>query len=136
MLTNKRADAVMAAAQAQASACGERRVTIVVLDEVGSLFALRRPDESPPAAVTMAMAKARTALEFRAPTFALSELPSLASAFTFPMTQLPGGVPLSTEGQVIGAIGVGGAGDPNVDHQIAHEGASAIAALRGLDQSE
>ena len=104
---------------------------IVVVDVCGDVKASSRQDGNSRASLTLAPLKAQTALAFRTPTATLAQRTTdpvraqslLAAGFTL----LGGGLPLTADGQVIGAIGVGG-GSPDQDIQVAQAG---LVALRG-----
>ncbi len=102
---------------------------IVVVDVCGDVKASSRQDGNSRASLALAPLKADTALSFRTATAALAARTTdpvraqslLAAGFTL----LPGGVPLTSGGQVIGAVGVGG-GSPDQDVQVAEAGAAAL----------
>lgn len=104
---------------------------IVVVDDCDDLKAASRQDGNSRASLTLAPLKATTAVAFRTSTATLASRTTdpvraqslLAAGFTL----LGGGVPLAVDGQVIGAIGVGG-GTPDQDVQIAEAGAAALRA--------
>lgn len=102
---------------------------IVVVDVCGDVKASSRQDGNARASLTLAPLKAQTALAFRTPTATLAERTTdpvraqsfLAAGFTL----LGGGLPISVDGQVIGAIGVGG-GSPEQDVEIAEAGLAVL----------
>lgn len=122
------AKAVLRAAEREA---GRLRVPsfIVVVDVCGDVKASSRQDGNSRASLTLAPLKAQTALAFRTPTATLAERTTdpiraqslLAAGFTL----LGGGLPLTADGQVIGAVGVGG-GSPDQDIQVAEAGLAAL----------
>jgi glc operon protein GlcG len=105
---------------------------IVVVDTCGVEKAAHRMDGNGQASPTLAPLKAQTANAFRQPTHVLAErvagdparLASIASAPGF--TLLGGGVPITVDGIVIGAVGVGG-GSPEQDIDVAEAGVAALA---------
>jgi uncharacterized protein GlcG (DUF336 family) len=108
------AQAAVAAATQKAARMGVR-ATIVVLDQGGEQVAMARMDGTWPGAFDLATGKAQTARSFHAPssTFVAMIQPG-ADLFSVSNTGggkyviLPGGVPVSHEGHVAGAIGVSG----------------------------
>ena len=102
---------------------------VVVVDVCGDVKASSRQDGNSRASLTLAPLKAQTALAFRTPTATLAQRTTdpvraqsfLAAGFTL----LPGGVPITGDGQVIGAVGVGG-GTPEQDAEIAEAGLAAL----------
>lgn len=119
---------IMAAAEAEAGRHGWQ-VAIAVMDAGGHLFCLQRSDDTQIASIDIAIAKARCALAFRRPTKVWSEA---AAEGRWGMLGLPGvvpfegGLPLTSEGAIVGAIGVSGVRAVE-DGQIAQAGADAMA---------
>jgi glc operon protein GlcG len=128
-LTLDAARKVAAAAEAEAN----RRhagVVIVVVDEGGHMLVLNRLDDTQVASVDVGIGKARTAAIFRRPSRDFEEQikTGRVAALALPgSTPLQGGIPLSVNGRVIGAIGVSGQ-TPQEDEDIAKAGAAAFAA--------
>jgi len=119
------ADRIAAAAEAEAKRRGST-VVIVVVDDGGYPIVLRRLDETQVASVEVGIGKARTAAIFRRPSGAFEQQirdGRLASLVLPGATPLQGGVPISYEGKVIGAIGVSG-NTPKEDEEIALAGAA------------
>jgi glc operon protein GlcG len=123
------AKAVLKAAEREA-----RRISspsfIVVVDVCGDLKAVSRQDRNSRASLTLAPLKAQTALAFGTSTATLAERvannPVRAQSFLAAgFTLLGGGLPITDNGQVIGAIGVGG-GSPEQDAQVAEAGLAAL----------
>jgi len=116
------ADAKQIAAAAEAEALKNNwRVTIAVLDDGGNLLFLQRLDEAPLGSIVVAQEKARTALLFKRPTKVFEEIiaSGRTAMLTLPgATPIEGGLPLLNNGQLIGAIGVGGG---NADEQCAYQ---------------
>jgi glc operon protein GlcG len=106
------ADAAIAAARAQ-----DLRVAVAVVDEGGLLLQLDRMDGALLMGPDVALAKAVTALNFQRPTSSVAELAranpdlvrSLQQAVRFSIIAAGGGLPISRDGAVVGAIGVSGA---------------------------
>lgn len=123
------ADRIAAAAEAEANRRGST-VVIVVVDDGGYPIVLRRLDDTQVASVEVGIGKARTAAIFRRPSGVFEEQirdGRLASLVLPGATPLQGGVPISYEGRVIGAIGVSG-NTPREDEEIALAGAAVAAA--------
>ena len=112
-------DATMAACHAEG-----KTLVAAVVDRGGNLVALQRDDNVGPHNTVAAQRKAFTALSTKTATAVLAE-----AARTTPHSQnlntlgelllLGGGVPLKSGGDVIGAIGVAGAGGPAMDEACA-----------------
>lgn len=106
---------------------------IAVVDSAGQLVALLRLDGSFPAAANVAIGKARTAALFRKPTRIFEDLINqgrttmLSVAAVTDFTPLQGGIPLTRDGSVVGAIGVSGADSAAQDEEIALAAAEAYA---------
>jgi glc operon protein GlcG len=127
VLTLDAAKRVITAAEAEAKAHGWPCV-VAVTDAEGYLIALDRMDASPMlASVELAPAKARTAALFRKPTKALEDTihNGRIAAVTAGFVEMIGGLPLTSDDELIGAIGVSSA-QPDWDAQIAAAGAAAL----------
>ena len=119
------------AAEAATAVATERGVypVVAVVDAGGSLVYLSRPDRAQVASVDVATDKARTAAIYRRPSKdfedqATSGRPSaLHLARAVP---LQGGIPITFDGQVVGAIGVSGASSADEDQELAARGAEAF----------
>jgi glc operon protein GlcG len=128
VLTLEAARAVVAAAEAKAKAEGWPCV-ISVVDNDGLPILLERMDNAAvPAGVELAPGKARTAALFRRPSGALEDAvngprPAALSARGFVLMR--GGVPITVNGQIVGAIGVS-ADIPDHDELIAKAGIAAL----------
>ena len=120
-LTLAGAKRVIAAAEARAGELGFK-MNFAVVDDGGHLIAFTRMDDARPASVYTAMTKATAAATIRQATGPLAGSGSLASpdilhnlslenaatASGGKISTLPGGVPIVIDGQVVGAIGIGG----------------------------
>jgi glc operon protein GlcG len=101
-----------AVARAQADGVG---VSIAIVDEAGSLVAFQRMKGAPRFSADFAIAKARTSAAFSVPTSNLEELykdrPAFAHSFVAQGSYFlgRGGLPIFSEGSLVGAIGVSGA---------------------------
>jgi len=130
------AETVLEAAKKKAAAMG-LKCNIAIVDDGGHLLTFARMDGARPASATTAMTKAVSAATFRLetgpmpakgePDLLLSlSLQSAAAASGGKITPLKGGVPIVVDGQVIGAIGVGG-GIGEQDVEVAKAGIQALA---------
>lgn len=128
VLTLDAARAVAGAAEAKARAEGWPCV-IAVVDSDGLPIVLERMDDAAvPAGVELAPGKARTAALFRRPSAALEDAingprPAALSARGFVLMR--GGLPISVNGRIVGAIGVS-ADTPDHDEVIANAGLAAL----------
>jgi len=114
-----------AAAQAEATRRGAT-VAIAVVNDGGHLILLHRLDDTQVASVEVGIGKARTAAIFRRPSkeFEDQTRSGRVAVLALPgATPLQGGVPISVDGKVIGAIGVSG-NTPQEDEDIAKAGAA------------
>src|SRR3954470_20031749 len=119
----------MAAAEAEATR-NQWGVSIAIVDSGGNLLMLHRLDNAQLASVRLAEARARTAVEFRRPTKALEDAVASGGVglrvLTFGASLAEGGVPIITDGKIVGGIGVSGAASQQ-DAQAAMAGAAAVA---------
>jgi glc operon protein GlcG len=128
VLTLDAACSIIRAAETKARAEGWPCV-IAVVDSDGLPILLERMDDAAvPAGVELAPGKARTAALFRRPSGALEDAingrrPAALSARGFVLMR--GGVPISVNGQIVGAIGVS-ADTPEHDEVIANVGLAAL----------
>jgi glc operon protein GlcG len=102
--------------------------TIAVADASGELLVLERMEGARAAGAYLAPGKARTAVVFRHPTKDLEE--TINNGRTAQVTapgfvQMEGGVPVTIDGQVVGAIGVSGE-NKQQDSQIATAGVTGL----------
>jgi uncharacterized protein GlcG (DUF336 family) len=84
---------------------------IAVVDDGGHLLTLERLDDTQVASVDVGIGKARTAAIFRRPSKVFEDqvASGRVAAVALPgATPLQGGVPITHDGKVIGAIGVSG----------------------------
>ena len=135
-LTLSGARVLISAAQDKANLL-KLKVNIAVVDDGGHLIAFERMDGARPASGYTAITKATSAATFRqnsGPIPAGAPLPDpllnlslqmAASASGGKITSLYGGVPVVVDGQVIGAIGVGG-GTGEQDTQVATAGVAVL----------
>jgi glc operon protein GlcG len=100
---------------------------IAVVDPAGDLLAFQRMDHVRPASADLAIEKARTAARLRRPTEEVEDnINRGRTAFvTAGIAALRGGVPISVNGQVVGAVGVAGL-SKETDTGIANTAAAAL----------
>jgi glc operon protein GlcG len=127
VLTLDGAKRALGAAEAEA----KRRnlpVVIVVVDDAGNLLLLERLDTTQVGSIKVGIGKARTAAHFKRPTRFFEEQVKNGRIVTLALddfTPLQGGVPIFSEGEFVGAIGVSG-DSPQVDEEIAMAGAAVV----------
>ena len=118
----------MAAAEAEAMK-NNWPLAIAVVDSGGNLVMLHRMDNTQYGSIRIAESKARTALEFRRPTKVFED--ALAAGgiglrvLSLGVMAAEGGVPITVDGKIVGAIGASGALSTQ-DAQAASAGANAI----------
>lgn len=128
-LTLDGAKKVIAAAVAEARSKHAPGAAIAVVDEGGNLVAVERLDNTFAAGANISIGKARTAALFKRPTKAFEDIINkgrTAMATLSDFTPLQGGVPITVDGQIVGAIGVSGAASAQQDEEIAIAGANAL----------
>ena len=123
-LDAKGADAVAAGAEKEATRNGYR-VVIAVVDAWGHVLVLRRTEGAQPGSGQVAIDKARTAAIFVRPSREIEEQVStgrLGALALHGAAALTGGIPLTVDGEVIGAIGTSGE-SPDQDESVSLAGA-------------
>jgi glc operon protein GlcG len=136
------AEAIVSGARQKAEAL-KLKVNVAVVDDGGHLLAFARMDGARPASAYTALTKAVTAATFRQETGPLPangepdlllnlSLQNAALASGGKLTTLKGGVPIVLEGQIIGAVGIGG-GTGEQDTEVAKAGIQEL--LDRLNQS-
>jgi glc operon protein GlcG len=126
MLDLAGAETVTGAAEAAALESGHR-VVIAVVDAAGELLQLRRTPGAQTASVRVGIDKARTAAIFVRPSRELEEQVSAGRLGALALrgaAALTGGIPLTRDGEVVGAIGTSGE-TPDEDEAISIAGAAA-----------
>jgi glc operon protein GlcG len=129
------AELIISAAKKKGADLGVK-VNIAVVDDGGHLLAFARMDGARPASGYTALTKAVTGATFRQETGPLPmkgepdlllnlSLQNAAQASGGKVTTLKGGVPIVIDGQVIGAVGVGG-GTGAQDAEVAKAGIQAM----------
>jgi glc operon protein GlcG len=128
-LTLDGACAVVVAAKAEAKRLDAPGGVIAVVDDGGNLIAVQQLDNTFAAGAMISIGKARTAALFKKPTRVFEEI--IKSGRT-PMvalsdfTPLIGGVAITVDGQIVGAVGVSGAASADQDEQLALAGAAGL----------
>src|ERR1700726_3208867 len=100
---------------------------IAVVDPAGDLLAFQRMDGVRPASADLAIEKARTAARLQRPTAEIEDnINQGRTAFvTAGIAALRGGVPISVNGKVVGAVGVAGL-NKETDAAIANSSAAVL----------
>ena len=120
------------AAEAIAEGCHQYGLGIAVVDSKGAPRLVYIPDQSTSGHAFTAIRKAYTAITFKVPTSTLVTKAQTDPAFAAKIHADPnlmafkGGLPLTEDGQVIGAIGVSGAEPGGHDEECAMIGYNAI----------
>ena len=119
---------VMAAAEAEATK-NNWPMAIVILDSSGHIVMLHKLDNTQYGSLVAAEDKAHSALDFRRPSKVFEDLLAQGGLNVRVLAlrgadPIEGGVPIMTDGKIIGAIGVSGAAS-NQDGQVAKAGADA-----------
>src|SRR5215469_1917313 len=133
-LTLKGAEAVIAAAKAEAQKLNAPGGVIAVVDDGGNLMALERLDGTFSAGANISIGKARTAVMFKKPTRFFEELINSNGKGRTVMTALEnftpliGGIPITVDSQIVGGVGVSGAATADQDEKLAIAGATAFSA--------
>ena len=118
---------VIAAAEAEARK-QQWTVAIAVVDPSGGLIAFERLEDTQPASLDVAIAKARSAARFKRPTKALADAVAagrVALVGVDGVIALEGGLPILVNGKVVAAIGVSGMSSEQ-DGVVAKAGADVI----------
>ncbi|OLB80444.1 MAG: hypothetical protein AUH96_00975 [Nitrospirae bacterium 13_2_20CM_2_61_4] len=111
------------------------RVSVAVVDRAGVLKVLMRGDGAGPHTVNSSSKKAYTAASLRRPTSEMAELVAKTPALQGlrdiedKVLILGGGLPIELGGEVVGAIGVGGAPGGHLDDACAQAGLDSIGAV-------
>src|ERR1051325_3004060 len=102
---------------------------VAVVDDGGNLMALERVDGTFAAGANISIGKARTAALFQKPTRAFEEIIAkgrTAMVALNDFTPLQGGVPITVDGQIVGAVGGSGAASAHQDEELAMAAAAAV----------
>jgi uncharacterized protein GlcG (DUF336 family) len=123
----------MAAASEAEALRNKWNVVITIVDEGANVIYLQRMDETQIGSIDVAIQKAQSAIKFKRPTKAFED--AVAGGRTA-VLRLPGampvegGLPISVDGRIIGAIGVSGVTSQQ-DAQIAKAGIDALPKILG-----
>jgi len=139
-VTLSQASVLVDAALARGAELGLAPLTVSVLDPGGHLVALKRQDGSGILRAEIAMAKAWGVLGMGLPARALTERAQRAPQFFATLSVLSGGrmmpvaggVPLTVDGQIVGAAGISGDTSDN-DEACAIHGAQAAGLVPWLE---
>src|ERR1051326_5382335 len=107
-ITLEGAKKMMAAAEAEARK-NNWNVAIAVVDAAGNLLMFQKLDETQTESINIAIGKARTAAAFKRPTKAMEEMIAGGRSVFLAvegLTPLQGGVPVTVDRQLIGAVDV------------------------------
>lgn len=118
---------MMVAAEAEARK-NNWPVAIAIVDEAGELIAFQKLDDTQVASVSIAIGKARTAARFKRPTKALEDAVNGGRSVLLAiegLTPLEGGIPVTVDGRIVGAVGVSGVTSQQ-DAQVAQAGIKAL----------
>jgi len=104
---------------------------IAIVDTAGRLVYFIKMDNTRAIAVELAQHKARTAAMFKVPSKAYEDRVSSGAAGIAALSlddviAAAGGIPILIKDKIIGAIGVGGGPNGNVDSQVAQAGIDAL----------
>jgi uncharacterized protein GlcG (DUF336 family) len=134
MITLEKAKQALEASEKKAQELGVK-VSTVVVDEHGSLIAATRMEDAFYISPKFALAKAFTAASLKMPSDALHPYTAenkpyfgLNTLFGGELTPIAGGIPVTSNGRVIGAVGVGGSADTSQDIQCAQEAVKVLEA--------
>jgi uncharacterized protein GlcG (DUF336 family) len=128
-------DTALEVAQSAMASCRENgyQVAVAVVDRMGVMQVLLRDRFAGPHTPDTAWRKARTAVSFRTDTLSLSALtapgaPQSGARFIPDTLMIGGGVPVESQGFIIGAVGVSGSPGGTQDD------ACARAAIKGIQE--
>ena len=127
ILTLSVAKKIAAAAESEAKANGWD-VVISIVDDSGNLFYLQRMDTTQIASIEIAVAKAVSAVRFKRPTKTFEDalIGGRQAILKLPdVMPINGGVPITFNEEILGAIGVSGV-QPDQDGRIAQAGVDAL----------
>ena len=105
-------------------------MAIVILDSTGHVVLLHKLDSTMYGSIAVAEDKARTALDYKRPTKAFEDVVAQGGAGLRILglrgaVPIEGGLPILSDGKIVGAIGVSG-GSAAQDGQVAKAGADAL----------
>lgn len=130
-LTLEAAKKIAAAAEAEAVK-NNFTMVICVVDDGGHVILLEKMDGTQLGSIQVAQDKAMTALNFKRPTKALEDVVAGGRNAVLKLTgaiPIEGGIPITVDGQIIGAVGVSGGTSPQ-DAQVAAAGVKVAEAMK------
>ena len=109
----------------------DKNVSVAVLNASGVILLLLRGDNVGPHNTEASRRKAYTALSTKTPSFELMQKaaadPTAQNLNTLPeLLLLGGGVPIWKDGELVGSIGVSGAGGGENDHNVAQKAVESL----------
>lgn len=99
----------------KAAAANKWTMVTAILDDGGNLIYLSRMDETQIGSIEVAIQKARSAISFKRPTKAFEDAVAggRTAILKLPVAMpIEGGLPITVDGKIIGAIGVSGGTSP------------------------
>ena len=128
-ITSDAAKTVAAAAVAEARR-NKWTMAVAIVDTAGELVYFEKMDDTQIGSINIAMAKARSAVWFKRTTKVLQEVlaaggDGLRVLGMQGAVPIEGGIPLTVDGKIVGAIGVSG-GTSDQDGQCAKAGADSV----------
>ena len=126
-ITLEAAKSMMAAGEAEARKNGWN-VCIAIVDASGGLIMFQKLDDTQNGSIAVSQGKARTAALFKRPSRLLEEMIAQGKTAFLSVegiVPLQGGVPVTVDGKVIGAVGVSGVTSAQ-DEQVAIAAVSAL----------
>mgnify|MGYP003342211705 CR=1 FL=1 len=130
-LTLEAAQKVAAAAEAEAKK-NNFTMVICIVDDGGNIILLHRMDGTQLGSIQVAQDKAKTALNFKRTTKALEDTVAGGRVAVLGLTgaiPIEGGIPITVDGQIIGAVGASGGTSPQ-DAQVAAAGVKVAEAMK------
>ncbi|MEO5924492.1 MAG: heme-binding protein [Bryobacteraceae bacterium] len=130
-LTLEAAKKIVAAAEAEAVK-SKFTMVICVVDDGGNVIMLERMDGTQLGSIQVAQDKAMTALNFKRPTKALEDAVAGGRNAVLKLTgaiPIEGGIPITVDGVIIGAVGASGGTSPQ-DAQVAAAGVKVAEAMK------
>jgi len=121
-------DAALKIAQGTVHACRAKGVQagVTVVDRDGTPQVMLRDTLAPPITEPISKMKAVTAVNFSAPTSALTQRADSPVGRVPGVVMSPGGIPVVVGGAIVGGVGVSGAPDGKTDEECATLGAKPV----------